>query len=214
MQGGAVSLVTAELVAGVDTVHVLHQAVPGDLRKDGSGGDAETFLVAPDQGSVGTGEIRDGQAINERVGGCRGECEKSAPHGFMGGTEDVDPVDLLRFGSCNRPPDIRPGGEFLVESVPLAGCELFGIAENGMRELWRQDDSRGKHRACQGAAPGFVDPRNGMNALGMELGLVLEGAGHRRGGKWGAENATASRRGPGGSQISVPLCERSRVENF
>jgi hypothetical protein len=78
----------------------------------------------------------------------------------MGGTEDVDPVDLLRFGGCNRPPDVCAGGEFLVEPIPLAGSELFGIAENGMGESVRKNNSRGEHRSRQGASARFVDARN------------------------------------------------------
>lgn len=118
---------------------------------------------------MGKGEIFDRQAVDEAVVGWGGEALDRAPHGQMGGPENIERVDFSDAGDGDRPDDLRVAGDEVVKVFPAAAGEFFGVVQSGAGKPRRQDYRRCGNRAGEGAPPGLVDAGDGGFPLIMQL---------------------------------------------
>jgi len=94
-------------------------------------------------------------AIHQDVLRAEAELVEGQVHGPDGGLQDVDAVDFFRF-------DLRDSiGEGLLanDRTHLCSCSLahlFGVVQQGVVEVGRQDDGSGKHGPCQAASACLV----------------------------------------------------------
>jgi len=174
---GAVAFVAGEAVLGIGLVQFGHDAVAGDFGEDAGGGDGEAAGVAFDLILSGAGEAGDGQAVDEGEVGKGREGIERPGHGEVGGAEDIEAVDLLRFDDGDGGEEFRGGVEEIEELTAFGGGEFLGVVEvqqSGRRVVQQvrgEEDSGGDDGSGEGAAAGFIDPGNTRNAAPEKSGV-------------------------------------------
>ncbi len=134
VHGRRVTLVRAELEAGIAGVELHHQRIPRGFREDRGGADGRVRIVAADDGLDGAAQSRGRAraAVGCRRPGCASGTRRSpirrAAHRQEGGLEDVDGVDFVAVGPADGPGHgalANLGGE----DVAFFGRELLGVRQ-------------------------------------------------------------------------------------
>jgi hypothetical protein len=184
--GGCIALVLLEAVAGEVTGKGVHEPVAGDLGDDAGGGDTAAGGVSANEGGLGDRKWVDGQTVDEGVAGLEGEGQHGFAHRGVGGTEDVQAIDLGWVAVGGGPGDEGIRDEVVVEPVAGEGGEFLRIVETAGVEPDREDDGGGNNGSSQRPAARFVNADDGGVPQVDEALLGLEGAGHGSlGGKMG-----------------------------
>jgi len=156
--------VLLETVFGIAGGGFDHEPVARDFRQNGSGGDAVRTAIAFDQSLLRGGEIPHGQPVDEGEVGIR-ETLDGAPHAGVGGSENVEPVDLRRIDHGDRPFNPDVAGQGFVELLAGGGGEFLGIVELLERKRFAENDRGDNHGAGQRSAPRLVDAGDSKVAL-------------------------------------------------
>ncbi len=159
-------------------VEFYHDPVACHLRDDAGGGDAEADRVAAHERGLRQGKIADGQPVYENMVGGRRQLSRGAAHGFMGGAEDVDAVNLLRPDDRGRPGDVLARGQLGKDALTLCCAELFGIIQQTVREIRRKNHRCRHDRPCERAAAGLINACNKTKAPHSKKVFVREAARH------------------------------------
>ena len=93
----------AEAILRETRAEVAHNRVASDLGDDARGGDREAIAIAVDDGRLGQGEGKNGEAVDENVLRLKGEPGNGRAHRLVGGAQNVDGVDLDRVDNPNGP---------------------------------------------------------------------------------------------------------------
>src|SRR5450755_3906175 len=87
-------------------------------------------------------------------------------HGFKGGLEYIDTVDLFMVDHSNAIGDGRRLDDD-AQFVTVGNADLFGIVEQRMKEPLWEDHGSGKYWACITAPPSLVTP--GFDEIFLEF---------------------------------------------
>ena len=105
-------------------------------------------------------------AVDDDVLGAEGQLVQCQVHGGNGGVEDVDFVDFVVVDG-----GYGPGCGFRFNDVaqffPLPGGQLFGVVEQFIGKIVREDDGGSKNRPRQASPSGFVT--SCLNACRIEF---------------------------------------------
>ena len=121
MQFRSVALVLAEAVLGKAGAEFAHNGVARDLGNDAGGGNGEAEAIAIDDGRLGKGKRKNGQAVDEDMVRLRAERLDSRAHSLVGGTENIDRVNLQRIDDSNGPGDGRVVDQFVIDFFTAFG---------------------------------------------------------------------------------------------
>ena len=164
----AVAGVPLPVVLGVLLSKSGHQPVAVDLCHNGGGSYGGDPAVSPYDRLVGDLEVAaETVAIDEEILWVGLQPLDSSLHGEEGGSEYIQPVDLLDGGDADGDSDrFLPYGEVVV--LATMGCELLGVGQSGeVKVLW-EDHSSGHYRSGKAAATYLVDAR--FKADGLQSG--------------------------------------------
>ncbi len=84
----------------------------------------------------------------------------------MGGTENVDLVDLVRPNHRDRPEHLRVPGKFGIQKIAAFPGEFLGIVQKRARKWTGKNDRRRCDWPGKGPPARFIDPRNASKAPG------------------------------------------------
>lgn len=161
-----VALVDLPAVSGIVGGYGFHILVAMGFGEDRGGGDVAESAVAFDEGLPGDIGIGfEAVAVDDNGFRAHGQAVESAVHRKDRCVEDVDSVDFFGFDAGNGPCDgllFNYGAE---ELSALFG-QLFGVVEQGVGEVGRQNDGGGKNGAGKTSAAGFVAA--GFEDFGVE----------------------------------------------
>jgi hypothetical protein len=177
VDGGVVALVAGEAVAGVEGVHLDHQAVAGGLGEDGGGGDGQALGVAADHGAAveleRLGQLEKRVAVDEDAIGAERQALHGAAHGEARGPVDVELGDLLHAGGGDGPGD-SGGLDLGFKAFAGLGGQLLGVVQAIGDARGVEDARAGVDRPGPGTAAGLVHARDGRRAVGF---VAVVGAG-------------------------------------
>ena len=105
MKFGAVALVLVETIFGKLGAEVTHDPVPRDFRNHARSGDGQTVAVAIDDGSLRKWKWKNWEPVDQDMLGRICERTKRDSHRFMGGSQNVDPVNLEVIDHTDAPRD-------------------------------------------------------------------------------------------------------------
>jgi hypothetical protein len=176
MQFRAVAFVLAEAILRKTRAEVPHNRVPRDFRDHAGGGNGEAVAIAVDDRSLGVGERKHRQAIDEHMLGLHGQGLDRDPHGFMGRAQNVDGVDLYRIDDPDRPANGLVRQELFVNLLPLFRQELFGIVQLPVPEFLRENNSGCDYRTRERSATSLIDSRNGRDTEGPQFAFMPKSA--------------------------------------
>ena len=137
VQRGAIAFMPGKFIARVLRVPTDHEAVARNFGEHAGRGDAEAEPVAADERGQGMGKGADGPTVDEHMLRRDGKGGDGAAHRFVGGLENVDPVDLGAFHYGERPENRGVSGELVVESLARADGEFFRVVELRVVKLRR-----------------------------------------------------------------------------
>jgi hypothetical protein len=127
MDLSAVTFMLAEAILRKMGAEVTHHSVPGNFRDHTGSGDRKAQAIPIDNGGLGNWKRNNGQAINQDVVGCAGECCNGLAHRSVCGAQNVDAVDLRGIDNTDRPTEIGIGDQVVVNFFTQVRRELFGI---------------------------------------------------------------------------------------
>ena len=174
VQFRAVAFVLAEAILRETRAEVPHNRVPRDFRDHARGRDGEAVAIAIDDCRLGEGKRKHREAVDEDMLGLHGQCLDGQAHGFVGGPQNVDRVDLDGIDHPDRPANRLVRQEFFVNLLPLFREELFGIVQLPMPEFLRKDDRRGYDRSREGSTSRLIDPRDAGDAERPKFAFMPE----------------------------------------
>src|SRR5688572_14069599 len=183
MQLGAVALVLAETILRKTGAEVPHNRVARHLRDHARGRDAEAVAIAIDDRRLRQRERKNRQSIDEDMLGLPRQRFQRGAHRLMGGTEDIDRVDLDGIDHADRPENGVVRGKFLVNLLALLRQKLLGIVQPPMLEFLWQNNRGGYDRTGQGAAAGFIDPGDRGDTESAKFAFMPEATAAIHGGK-------------------------------
>ena len=174
MQFRAVAFVLAEAILRETRTEVAHNRVARDFRDDARGGDAEAVAIAVDDCRLRQGEGKNRQAIDEDVVGLRDQRLERGTHRLVGGTQNINRVDLDRIHDADRPENGAVRDEILVNLFALFRQELLGVVQPSVAEFFRENDCRGYNGAGKSAAARFIDAGDRGDTEGAEFAFMPE----------------------------------------
>lgn len=98
MLPGAVPLVAFNPVSRKAAAGQAHDPVPANLRQDGGGGDGHAPAVTLNDRFTRRGQSAEREPIEKNHVGREGKSGHGPAHGFLGGPQDIDRVDLPGIG--------------------------------------------------------------------------------------------------------------------
>jgi len=90
----AIAFVLAEAIFGKPGAKVAHNRVARHFCDHACGSDAQTVAIAVDDRRLRQGKRKNRQAVDKNVLGSKRERIQRRSHRFMGGSQDIDRVDL------------------------------------------------------------------------------------------------------------------------
>lgn len=122
-----------ETIAGIFLVEFVHDPVPGNLRQDTGGRNAQTYAVSTDERRVLDWKSFHRKAINKNMGAMMTVLKQSgyrAGHGKMSSPQDIQLPDFFRtalgheefHGGIPRQPDKK--------NLPLLVVQFLGIIQS------------------------------------------------------------------------------------
>ena len=125
--GCAVAFVSGESIIGPVRITFMHELVARDLGKDAGGGNAETLLIAFNNGCLREGKRRHAKPIHQRVRCRRARLCKRIIHRTMSGLEDIDLIDDAGIHDPDPKMDFRFGMYCVEQFAAHFLAEFFGI---------------------------------------------------------------------------------------
>src|SRR5688572_5023189 len=157
MQLGAVALVLAETILRKTGAEVPHNRVARHLRDHARGRDAQAVAIAIDDRRLRQRERKNGEPIDEDMLRLPRQSFQRGAHRLMGGTQDIDRVDLDGIDHADRPENGVVRGKFLVNLLALLRQKLLGIVQPPMLEFLWQNNRGCYHRASEGTPARFIN---------------------------------------------------------
>ena len=191
----AISLVFGKAVLWKPGVYFPHQPIPGDLGEDAGCRNRERAPVAFHNPIMRPRKTTHWQTVDQAMIRHRAQTCHRPLHRQMGGTQNVESINLRSRGHGYRPDHTRVRSQDLIERLTLGRAELFRVVQSKADKIRRQNHCGGGHRTRQGPASGLIHPGDPGQAAGVQC--VFEGkVGHAEvgmGGDESAEGATVSR---------------------
>ena len=155
----AIAGVSLPVVLGVFLSKSGHQMVSVDLCHNGGGSNGGDPAVTPYDRLIGDLEVAtEAVAVDEEILWAGFQPLDGSLHGEEGGSEDIQPVNLLDGGAADGDGNrLFPDGEVVV--LATMGCELLGVGQSGEVKVLREDHSSGHYRSGKAAATHLVDAR-------------------------------------------------------
>ena len=164
VQFRAVAFVLAEAIFRETRAEVPHNRVPRDFRDHARGCDGKAVAIAIDNRRLGQGKRKHREAVDEDMLGLHGQRLDGEAHRLVGGSQNVDRVDLDGIDDADRPANRLVRHELFVNRLPFFREELFGIVQLPVPEFLRKDDRGGNDRSGEGSTSSLVDPGDAGNA--------------------------------------------------
>ena len=164
----AIAGVSLPVVLGVLLGKMSHQPVSVDLCHNGGGSYGGDPAVTPYDRLIGDLEVAtEAVAIDEEIFRAGFQPLDGSLHGEEGGSEDIQPVNLLDGGAADGDGDrLFPYSEVVV--LATMGCELLGVGQSGEVKVLGEDHSGGHHRSGKAATTHLVNAR--LEAGGLQSG--------------------------------------------
>lgn len=176
-----VTLVLGKSIARVGLFGFEHPTVAGDLGEDGRGCDGVAEGVSLDDGGLPPTQGRHRVAVDEGMGGFRGDTFERLVHPLVRGGEDVDAVDDVGIDRDDGEAEVGVSGDQVEITGARIGGELLGIVEleeirwdARFPPLGREDDRGNEDGTCERAAAGLIDTGHGVDSAVPELAFVVE----------------------------------------
>ena len=167
MFSGRVSLMTGEIVQGVDTVIFHHQPVSSDLCYDGGRSDRRTPSVTLFDSLLGDVEGKEVDPVDKKEIGKWVKAQDCFLHCPDGGLQDVVLFDVPRAHNPHSPGEGASGNDVICV-FSLSRGEEFGVPHTGNLIPCIDDNCCRHHRASQWASPRLIHPRHPAITLGSE----------------------------------------------
>jgi len=167
---GWIAEIPLPAVLGVFRCDCPHEFVPPGFCQHGCGGDGSIDCIPVDHRPVAVETIfiegAELVAVDKEEVRLWIETEDRPLYPGDGGPQDVQFVDFPRADRF-----YGPGNRFLFENGPqgvaVFFAHLFGIVEEGMLEVFRQDDGRGEYGSGKRTTPGLV--ASGFEPVGQTI---------------------------------------------
>ena len=153
-----------------------HHAIARDFCNDARRRNAETDAIASDERGVRIRERTHRQTVDQDV--IRREPRCRLAHAFVRRAKDVQSVDFRRFDADDRPENVLPRADFLVERLALFLAELLGVVENFVPKFERQNHRRDDYWPSEGTATGFVHSGDSGVTERTQLVFMLQRTAH------------------------------------
>lgn len=125
MQLGSVTLMLAETIVRKTRAKFPHQCVARNLCDHTRRRNAQAQAIAIDDRCLRERKRDNRQTIDQRVlGRGRKACHRDA-HRLVRSAQDIDPIDLDRVDNPDRPDDVGPGREVVVDLLAQLGRKLL-----------------------------------------------------------------------------------------
>lgn len=146
-------------IDGIFFIECQHEPVARDFGNDARRGNAETQAVAAHKRGLLDGERLHRKPVNQDMLGLLRQPRNCTAHSFVRGTEDIQPVDFVGFYDREVPQDRGVCGEFFKKHIAFSMCEPFGVRQNRVRIVGRQNHRRSDYRSGERSPARFIDSR-------------------------------------------------------
>lgn len=156
-----ISFVAAEPVLRIESVKLMHHPITIHFGNNGCRADRRDPSVAADNSAavdlmLSKNELRQPVAVHLYPDRHYPQTKNCATHGKTGGLEDIQSIDFMTIGPCDRPCDCVPF-DLTREIFTTHFGERFRIVKAVDRSVGVQDNCTGNDRPSQRAASCFVD---------------------------------------------------------
>jgi hypothetical protein len=171
-----VAFVSGEAIARIETIHLCHKSVPGDLGHDGGAGDGKALAVPSFEALLREGQGGESDAVDEEEGWKRGKLTYRFDHSLASCGHDPLGIDNLDRGCSDAYSDGLLLNQVGKGFSPLRG-KLLTVPHQGEpgRAKGGREDHRCRHnRPCQRTTPHLVDAGNEPVTVAPKLLLLSE----------------------------------------